>query len=264
MTHNKYPEVKTLVEHNINVLLTGQAGSGKTTLLRQVAEELDLPFYAVSMTKQVTLNALLGFMSINGNYVPSSFRNAVENGGMFLMDEIDASDPNVILSLNTLENGFVAFPDKVVNVHPNFRWVATANPFNAHHIYTGRAKLDGATLDRFDIIEVGLDTNLEISLVGKETWEEVQIMRQVLSDNNSSKTVSMRDAIRLSKRKELDLAADYVETLLEEDEFVSEYVQKLTVLRPLPPKEQSECTTLDELKDSVIRDSHIENNKETE
>ena len=104
MKHSKYNEVYTLVKHNINVLLTGPAGSGKTTILKTIAEDLGLDFYVVSMTRQTTLNALLGFISINGTYIPSTFRQAIEQGGMFLMDELDAEDPNTILSLNTIEN----------------------------------------------------------------------------------------------------------------------------------------------------------------
>ena len=69
--HEDYDEVKRLVEAGIVVLLESEAGSGKTTLLKGVAKDLGLDFYSVPMTKQTTLNALLGFKSINGNYVSS-------------------------------------------------------------------------------------------------------------------------------------------------------------------------------------------------
>lgn len=254
MKHNRYEEVKTLVFHNINVLLTGPAGSGKTTILKTVAENLGLAFHAVSMTRQTTLNALLGFISINGVYIPSSFRQAVEHGGMFLMDELDAADPNTILSLNTIENGFVAFPDKVVDIHPDFRWVATANPQNAHHIYTGRSKLDAATLDRFDIVEVPLDEELEKSLTCIDTHAEIKIMRTILEENNSSTSLSMRDSIRYFKRKSIGLADDYHISLLQNEDYLSAYQAKLAILYPPKPKQQSECTTVDELWDTIRKE----------
>lgn len=257
MKHHKYEEVKTLVSHNINVLLTGTAGSGKTTILKTVAEDLGLDFHAVSMTRQTTLNALLGFISINGIYISSAFRQAVENGGMFLMDEIDAADPNTILSLNTIENGFVAFPDKVVEIHPNFRWVATANPQNAHHIYTGRSKLDAATLDRFDIVEIPLDDELEKSLTCEKTYNEIKLMRTILESNNASTTLSMRDSIRYFKRKQIGLADNYHISLLQNEDYLARYEEELVKLYPPKPKTQSECDTLDELWDTIQKEKPL-------
>ena len=48
--HKDLPEVKTLVNANIAVLLTGEAGSGKTTLGNHVAKELDLEFSQCYLT----------------------------------------------------------------------------------------------------------------------------------------------------------------------------------------------------------------------
>ncbi len=63
MQHNKYNEIYTLIDNNINVLLTGEAGAGKTTIIRNIATALNLKFYSIAMTKQTTLNTLLGFIS---------------------------------------------------------------------------------------------------------------------------------------------------------------------------------------------------------
>jgi len=86
-----------------------------------VAEELKYKFFSVSMTRQTTLSSLIGFKNINGDYVRTQLRDAVEFGGLLLLDEIDAGDPNVLLCLNTLENGFMSFPDLIVQKHPDFR-----------------------------------------------------------------------------------------------------------------------------------------------
>ncbi len=214
MQHHKFPEVLKLVENDINVLITGPAGTGKTTLLRNISETLELEFYSMPMTKQTTLNALLGFISLNGEYIPSQLRKAVEHGGMMLLDELDAADPNTVLCLNTLENGYLAFPDGVVETHKDFRLVATANPQDQHNVYTGRSRLDAATLDRYDIIELPRDEDLELSLTDSKTLYEVTMARNVLRDNSASREISMRDAIRLHKRKEIGLGGHYVHTLL--------------------------------------------------
>lgn len=217
LKHNKHFEVKTLVNAGVAVLLTGEKGSGKTTLAKDVADSLDLPFMSLSMTRQTTLSHLLGFMNVNGIYIPSHLRTAAENGGVFLMDEIDASDPNVILSLNTIENGYITFPDKLVELHTDFRLMATSNPQDNHRDYNGRAKLDAATLDRFDIILLERDELVEQSLVDYNTFSHIELIRKCLSEANSDKYISMRDSIRYQKRKDLNLLTGVVERLFGND-----------------------------------------------
>lgn len=249
MLHSKFPEVHLLISENIPILLHGERGSGKTTLISQVAEALSLPFYAVSMTRQTTLSNLLGFMNVNGVYVPSLFRKAIEFGGVFLLDEIDAADPNVILAFNTIENGFVSFPDKIVDIHPDFRLAATANSFTAYDEYTGRAKLDAATLDRFDKIELPHDGALEASLVSAEAFDEIERIRSVVTKNNMAIHISMRDALRWDKRKKLNLTENYIQkVLLNSQEGL--YEQFLETV-PKVMTRQQDITTLDELWKSI-------------
>lgn len=244
--HFKFKEAKTLVEANQPVLLTGEKGSGKTTLAMQIAKELSLKFYSVSMTRQTTLSHLLGFMNVNGTYIPSQLREAVEHGGLMLLDEMDAADANVLLSLNTIENGYVSFPTGIIELHPNFRLIATSNPQGEHSHYTGRVKLDGATLDRFDIIEINRDENLEKTLVDSDTHRRMTIMREVLKQQNSSLIVSMRDAMRYQKRKELGLLDGYMERLTNHNQLALEAYYE--ALKSMPKQlKQSQCKTFDEL-----------------
>lgn len=222
MKHNKYSEVVTLVNASVPVLLTGERGSGKTTLAKDVAEYLKLEFFSMSMTRQTTLSHLLGFMNVNGIYIPSQLRTASENGGVFLLDEVDASDPNVLLCLNTIENGFISFPDKIVHVHKDFRLMATSNPQDNHREYNGRAKLDASTLDRFDIISVEKDDILEQSIVDYHTYSHMELIRKCLAKINSPTYISMRDSIRFNKRKELGLLDGFVYKLLDKDRLALE------------------------------------------
>lgn len=247
--HQKYEQVKTLITANIAVLLTGEAGSGKTTLARHVAESLNLEFSSMSMTRQTTLSHILGYMSVNGKYIPSSLRKCFENGGMMLLDEIDAGDPNVLLSLNTIENGYIAFPESLIECHPDFRLIATANPQDQHNFYTGRSKLDAATLDRFDIVDIDRDDELEKTLVNADTHQRMQLMRKVMRKNNSSKSVSMRDAIRYQKRKDLGILDDpFVLRLTDKSELV--YEAYILAIKNMPKhQDQAECTSVDELFD---------------
>ncbi len=250
MHHSKFNEAKTLVDANIPVLLTGEKGSGKTTIAIQIAEDLGLRFFSQSMTRQTTLSHLLGFMSVNGNYVPSLLRDCLENGGLFLMDEIDAADANVLLSLNTIENGYVSFPTGIVKCHENFRLMATANPPDQHSHYTGRTKLDGATLDRYDRIEVARDENLEKSLVDADTYRRMTLVRHILKENNSSIIVSMRDSMRYQKRKELGLLDGFIYQMIDRNDLIFETYEKRLETMP-KHSDQGECQTFEELIDLV-------------
>jgi MoxR-like ATPase len=245
--HHKYGEVKTLIDAGQPVLLTGEAGSGKTTVAQSIAEENNMEFRSMSMTRQTTLGHILGFMSVNGTYVKSVFRVCFEEGGMMLLDEIDAGDANVLLAFNTIENGYVAFPDTLVKCHPDFRLVATANPQDQHNFYTGRSKLDGATLDRFDTIDIDRDNELEKSLVDRDTHQRMQLLRKLMDSNNSSKVVSMRDALRYQKRKELNLITDnFIYRLIGQNDLVLEQYNKEIEAMP-KHQSQSECETYEDL-----------------
>ena len=250
MTHHaQYEEVKKLVDANIAVLLTGEAGSGKTTLAKHICDESKSKFYTLSMTRQTTLSHMLGFMSVNGNYVPSLLRECFEHGGMMLLDEIDAGDPNVLLALNTIENGYISFPDSLVECHPDFRLVSTANPQDQHNFYTGRSKLDAATLDRFDIIDIDRDDDLEKSLVDHDTHYRMQLLRKIMAANNCGRSISMRDSIRYQQRKDLNLLNEkFIQRLADKNQTVIE--QYMKEVKDIPKhSDQEDCTTVDELID---------------
>lgn len=246
MKHKKFNEIVTLVKHNIPVLLTGEKGSGKTTLAMQVAEHLNLPFYSMSMTRQTTLSHLLGFINVNGTYIPSHIRTVCEKGGVILLDEIDAADPNVLLSLNTIENGYITFPDKRMELHKKFRLMATANPSDNHKAYTGRTILDASTLDRFDQITVETDTELERQLVDKSTYQHIKLIRECLEEYGTTNHVSMRDSLRYFKRKQLNLLDSFVDKLFSNNIMAKNYYEKKK--ENLPKHiELDECETLNDI-----------------
>ena len=134
----------------INQMLVGPAGSGKTTLAAQVAQALNLEFYFTGALQ--TKYDIIGFIDGNGIYHRTAFRNAFENGGVFLWDEIDSSDARAMVAFNSaLENDTADFPDGNVKRHPDFISIASANTYGrgADRMYIGRNHLDAATLDRF-------------------------------------------------------------------------------------------------------------------
>jgi cobaltochelatase CobS len=150
--HANYPALLRCVAARVNVWLVGPAGSGKTSAAENVARDLGLKFYSKSVGPQTSESALLGYQDANGRTVRTLLREAFEFGGVFLLDEIDAANPAVLVVVNALlANGSCAFPDAVVKKHPDFVLVAGANTIGqgADRQYVGRSQIDAATLDRF-------------------------------------------------------------------------------------------------------------------
>ena len=167
-----HPKLKEVLEHvtvgNL-VFLTGPAGSGKTTLGMQVADALQRKFYFTGAVHQK--HELLGFTDAKGVTVRTPFREAYENGGVFLFDEFDACTPHAVTPFNAaLSNKHCAFPDGIVHQHDEFVAIAAGNTYGtgANRQYVGRYQQDAASLDRFVMIQIDYDKQLEELLVSQE------------------------------------------------------------------------------------------------
>lgn len=168
--HSKFQMIKTCVESKIPVYLAGPAGSGKNHTLEQIAGQLGLEFYFTNSVQQEY--KLTGFIDAGGKFHETEFYKAFTNGGLFFLDEMDASIPEVLVLLNAaIANGYFEFPNGKVTAHEDFRVVAAGNTMGsgADEAYTGRMVLDQATLDRFAIIEFGYDLGIEMALAKGNT-----------------------------------------------------------------------------------------------
>lgn len=167
--HVQFPALLAAVAARRNVWLVGPAGSGKTSAAHAVAESLGLRFYAKSVGPQTSESSLLGYHDANGKVVRTQLRDAYENGGVFLLDEVDAANPAVLVVINQLlANGHASFPDAVIAKHPDFVLVAGANTIGqgADRQYVGRQQIDAATLDRFCLLEWAYDPRIEAAACG--------------------------------------------------------------------------------------------------
>ncbi len=207
ITHAKFEEILQVVNTGENVFLTGPAGCGKNVICKQVAEALGLNFYFSNAVTQEY--KLTGFIDGYGKYHSTEFRTAFEKGGLFMLDEMDASIPEVLVMLNSaLANGYFNFPDVgLVNMHPNFHCVAAGNTFGtgADSQYTGRFQLDAASLNRFFIVNVDYDENIEKSVAGndEEILGFIHDFRAALKATSINHVVSYRNISRLYKLKDI-------------------------------------------------------------
>ena len=194
LVHEKFEEILMLVNNNIPVMLTGGAGSGKSSTCEKVANALGLDFYfSNAITQEYKLT---GFIDAMGNYQETQFYQAFKNGGLFLLDEIDASVPEALVILNTaIANGYFDFPNGKIEAHKDFRIVACANTYGlgGNDVYVGRNQLDGASLDRFAVIYFNYDEILEKNLVVNKDWAEfIQALRERIQKRQIKHIVSMR------------------------------------------------------------------------
>jgi cobaltochelatase CobS len=167
--HAQFAALLRIVSQRLNTWLVGPAGSGKTSAAHAVATALSLPFYAKSVGPQTSESSLIGYYDANGNYVRTLLREAFEFGGVFLLDEVDAGNPAVLVVINALlANGVCAFPDRVVEKHPDFVLLAGANTIGqgADRQYVGRQQIDAATLDRFVLLNWAYDPRIEAAACG--------------------------------------------------------------------------------------------------
>jgi cobaltochelatase CobS len=183
--------VSPVTSKRLNIMMVGPAGTGKTMLASQVAEAFGVPFGTINGSAGVTEGKLIGTMTPNLStgemvYQPSELVKIWRDGGVYLLDEIDANDENVLLSLNNLidntkwqaPNGdwFTRSPDAYL--------IANANTFGlgANRIYSGRTQLDAAFLDRWLQVEIGYDLALDRSIcANSEIVQRIHAAREVLA-----------------------------------------------------------------------------------
>lgn len=171
LTHEVLPDLVDCCNDGFNnLLLVGPAGTGKTTLAEDLAKALDLPFGSVSCTaglsESVFTGRILPTASGEWTYRSTEFVRLFTEGGVFLADEWDAADPNLLTLVNSaLANGRMsnAVSGETMIRHKDFVFVAAGNTwgYGADRTYVGRNPIDGATMDR----TVGAKFHVDYSVV---------------------------------------------------------------------------------------------------
>ena len=167
--HIRFEPLLRICQLRLHTYLVGPMGSGKTSAASFAAHALGLEYAQKSVGLQTTEMDLLGYRDQAGTYQTTDLRRLYQNGGVFMLDEIDAGNPQVLVVLNSLlANGECSFPDGMVKKHKDFVLLAGANTYGlgGDRQYVGRCQLDAATLDRFVYMKWCYDSAIVAAMCG--------------------------------------------------------------------------------------------------
>lgn len=218
-THHKaLPEILNRIACGFkNFYIVGPTQSGKTTLAADVAKALDRRFASISCSAGMSESQVLGrgipnLTTGKNEYVSTEYVDIYENGGVFLFDEGDAADSNMLIVLNSgTANGHMTLPNRVekprAERHENCVIIVAANTYGtgADRQYVGRNQLDAAFMERFvgAMIEVDYDRDLESSIIGDANiCARVWTIRDKVRDlklRRSVSTLFLKSVTRLVK-----------------------------------------------------------------
>ena len=142
--------------------LFGDTGTGKSSLVRQVAARLNYPVWETTGSERLEVSDLIGHLTLKGgemSFVDCPLVAAMKAGGVFILNEIDAANPAVLILLNTLFDKqplLIPETNELVTPAPTFRFVATANTAgngDDSGRFTGTNQLNQAFMDRFTILK---------------------------------------------------------------------------------------------------------------
>lgn len=201
-----FDEICDYVADGQPVYLYGAAGCGKSHTAEQVANALGLDFYTQSQV--LFAHDVKGYGDANGNFQETPFFKAFTKGGLFFIDEMDASAPEALVVLNTaIANRMYDFP-VVGNVkaHENFRIIAAGNTAltGADTEYTARAVQDASTINRFAFFEMQYEKNVELNVMAKGDkvlYSFVCDSRKAIAEANIQLCVSYRQTAALATEK---------------------------------------------------------------
>lgn len=242
--HFKFEAIFKAASARVNIALVWPAWSWKTTIVSNVAKALQIPFYSQSVSAQTGVHEFFGYNSATWKYIPTLFRQAYEKWWVFLVDEFDAGNPNVLASLNqATANWHCAFPDWMVKKHENFIVVMAWNTYGTwpNAEYVGRNKIDAATLDRFAFIELPYDETMELASARNKDWaKHVQELRKKAQEKWVRVIISPRATFMGEDLLEAWLSVKEVKEMLIYKSLSKDEINLIDLIYRVPSKKTTE------------------------
>ena len=214
--------VTRALELGMNVVLKGDPGVGKSFLIRYLCAQTNRPLYRMTLSETTYREDLVGHLHlVSGEggetvteWVDGPLTRAAREGGILLLDEINAADANTVAALNSVMESrgtrTLTIPQtgEQITPHEEFRVAATANPG-----FQGTYELNDAFEDRFRHIEleylpvdVEVDLVLEQSALDSGRREEIARLvefagrlREAYREGELSTPITTRELIRIAQ-----------------------------------------------------------------
>jgi hypothetical protein len=168
--------IDALVEAGILIYLYGPAGMGKSYWAKDLARRRGVPFGTLPCQEGASIGWLLGRVDLEGfkgtDLLDMWDRDG--DGGVFLFDEADASDANMMLVLNgplADDEGLLSNPISRVKMYRDPRktvliFAGNTDGTGADSSYNARNPFDFSTLDRIRMgrVFVGYDEDVEMAV----------------------------------------------------------------------------------------------------
>jgi hypothetical protein len=179
--------IYNLVKEGHYVLLFGDAGCGKSLLAKQIAKAMNKEFVPIPLGGGVRYKQLFGGDVIladgSSTWKPSKFLEAIQTPSVILLDEIFGVEPDVLAGLNGLlepSTRCIQTPGGMFKLHPECSIIATSN-INGRSPspkYTGQNKTDESLLDRFWVVYMDYDKEVERKL-GEQVPDGMRLVNAV-------------------------------------------------------------------------------------
>jgi len=185
-----------------NVFLIGPTGSGKTALARYFCAKHKRPYRRFSFNGGCTVEDLIGHWVLKDGatiWIDGILTQAARRGWILVGDELNAASADVLFVLNSVldDERILVLSQKdgeVINVHPNFRFVATANP--TEQGYAGTNELNEALKDRFTGTILIIDYNdvVERKIVSS-LIDDKNVVEDIMSFTKKIRRACLEDEI---------------------------------------------------------------------
>lgn len=207
--HEKFETVLKYLTADVPVFMSGAAGTGKSSIAKNAAKALGLDFYFSGAVNDIY--KFTGFIDANGNYIKTQFYDFCVNGGVFFLDEMDASIPEVLVALNAaITNRYFDFPCGKVELNENCRFICAGNTYGngADAQYTGRYQLDAATLDRFAVVEIDYSDEIfnAVTNGNKDLINFIRSLRKAAQNVGANLILSYRAAQNVTAMESVGLS----------------------------------------------------------
>lgn len=236
-------------------LYYGPSGTGKTTKILCVAGALGLPSMKMVGSRSIDESSLFGkYVLRNGEtvfeYGPLTLM--MKYGGMFIFDEINMVDSDIISSLNDVLDGTkqkILDNGEIIRAHPNFRF---AESMNIGYAGTNEMNISHKSRIQNKIKISKLSIEKMTDIIVKETDIHKQTARQMASLLDAFNNVIMSEGNETTQRIDLRTLLNWANKTVDLDGDVIR-ASLVTIISELA-EEDDDILNLEDVKQIMATD----------